>query len=152
MLYADSTDSGTDYPLAVGYKLDANVHMVPLSVVMGDITYQDGSEAVRNNFFKVLESSNDLPTTSQPSAGDFAKIIPKPGRQRPGYPFHPSLLRAERNDQLCHRCNQNGARSEYNRCGYQKRFPSARVGRWQQQPKQSAQAGQERKFWNCSRK
>jgi len=26
--------------------------MVPLSVVMGDITYQDGSEAVRNNFFR----------------------------------------------------------------------------------------------------
>jgi DegV family protein with EDD domain len=68
------TDSGTDYPLASGNKLDSNVHIVPLSVVMGDITYQDGSESVRNNFFNVLESSNDLPTTSQPSAGDFAKL------------------------------------------------------------------------------
>jgi DegV family protein with EDD domain len=68
------TDSGTDYPLASANKLDANVHMVPLSVVMGDKTYQDGSDAVRNEFFKVLETSKDLPTTSQPSAGDFARI------------------------------------------------------------------------------
>jgi len=68
------TDSGTDYPLASGNKPDANVHTVPLSVVMGGITYQDGSDSVRQDFFRVLETSQDLPTTSQPSAGDFAKL------------------------------------------------------------------------------
>ena len=68
------TDTGTDYPLASGYKPDANVHTVSLSVVMGGITYQDGGDAVRQNFFKELVTSNDLPTTSQPSAGDFVKL------------------------------------------------------------------------------
>jgi DegV family protein with EDD domain len=68
------TDSGTDYLLASGNQPDANIHMVPLSVVMGEKTYRDGSEAVRLDFFRDLETSKDLPTTSQPSAGDFAKL------------------------------------------------------------------------------
>ena len=68
------TDSGTDYLLASGNQPDANVHMVPLSVVMGEKTYQDGSDAVCKDFFRELATSKDLPTTSQPSAGDFVKL------------------------------------------------------------------------------
>ena len=68
------TDSCTDYQLASGNQPDANVHTVPLSVVMGEKTYQGGSDAVRKDFFRELEISKDLPTTSQPSAGDFAKL------------------------------------------------------------------------------
>lgn len=68
------TDSGTDYRLAVENDRDLNIHEVPLLVTIGERTFQDGSQQTRTDFYRLLAETNDLPTTSQPSAGEFAAL------------------------------------------------------------------------------
>ena len=50
------------------------VYMVPLKVHFGDETYRDGVDMSYRQFFAKLESSTVLPTTSQPTAGEFAAV------------------------------------------------------------------------------
>ena len=68
------TDSGTDYPLASNSHPDELVHIVPLAVQMDQSSYKDGGEVTHARFYQDLEVSTNLPTTSQPSAGQFAEI------------------------------------------------------------------------------
>jgi DegV family protein with EDD domain len=72
------TDSGTDYQLSsLENENHENIHVVPLSVTLEGKTYADGVEGQRDEFFQRLEQSGELPITSQPSAGDFAKLYKK---------------------------------------------------------------------------
>jgi fatty acid kinase fatty acid binding subunit len=48
-----------------------SVTVVPLYVIFGDQTYRDGVDLTIDDFFRLLVESQDLPRTSQPSAGDF---------------------------------------------------------------------------------
>jgi DegV family protein with EDD domain len=68
------TDSGTDYPLASEYRPDAMVHIVPLNVQLGQSSFQDGEGASHQTFYRELDASQAMPTTSQPSAGQFASL------------------------------------------------------------------------------
>ena len=48
--------------------------MVPLKVHFGDATFRDGVDMTYRDFFAKLVASDVLPTTSQPTAGEFAAV------------------------------------------------------------------------------
>ena len=66
------TDSATDTHLLEDKGLD--VHIVPLKVTLDEKTYRDKIDISADEFYKILENSEGLPVTSQPSAGEFAEI------------------------------------------------------------------------------
>ena len=51
-----------------------DVRMVPLKVIIGDHTYLDWIDFTPETFYPKLVASAKLPTTSQPSPADFAKV------------------------------------------------------------------------------
>lgn len=67
------TDSGTDVGLSEEQRKHLNIHVVPLNVQLGDNVYKEGVDIKPDDFYPLLEKSEDLPTTSQPSAGEFAE-------------------------------------------------------------------------------
>jgi DegV family protein with EDD domain len=62
-------DSTCDPP--AGFFDRPGLYMVPLKVHFGDETYRDGIDMTYQEFFAKLEASEVLPTTSQPTAGEF---------------------------------------------------------------------------------
>lgn len=48
----------------------SNLHSVPLKIIFGDKTYADGIDLTQDEFFDMLEKTEELPTTSQPSIGE----------------------------------------------------------------------------------
>ena len=68
-LVADSTAG-----LPEGYAKEHNIRVVPLYVKIGEDTYRDGVDISADEFYQRLPHSSPLPTTSQPSAGDFGKV------------------------------------------------------------------------------
>jgi len=66
------TDSTTDTHLLE--EKDLNIHIVPLKVTLDEKSYRDGIDLSANDFYQVLEKSDGLPVTSQPSAGEFAEL------------------------------------------------------------------------------
>jgi DegV family protein with EDD domain len=71
------TDSGTDLSLSSEQQSSLNIHVVPLTVTLDEISYQEGVDIQPEDFYPLLEASGNLPTTSQPSAGEFAEIYKK---------------------------------------------------------------------------
>lgn len=64
------TDSTADILPAEAAKL--NVELVPLQVTFEDgISYRDGMDLTPEQFYAKLETCHNLPTTSQPSPGQF---------------------------------------------------------------------------------
>jgi DegV family protein with EDD domain len=53
--------------------LEYGIHVVPLYVMFGETTYVDGVDLSSDEFYRLLEESPQLPTTSQPTAEDFIK-------------------------------------------------------------------------------
>jgi len=68
------TDSGTDVWLSSKEMADLGIHVVPLVVTLDDKSYLEGVDIEPEVFYPLLEASDGLPTTSQPSAGDFAEL------------------------------------------------------------------------------
>jgi len=68
------TDSGTDLCLAPEQVAELNIHTVPLVVTLEGASYREGVDIQTEEFYRLLASTDSLPTTSQPSAGDFATI------------------------------------------------------------------------------
>jgi DegV family protein with EDD domain len=66
------TDSGVNVPAEVQREYD--IHIVPLKVTFGDRTYRDGADITTAQFYEMLIGASQLPTTSQPSAGDFVEV------------------------------------------------------------------------------
>ena len=62
---ADPSDGFWDRP---------GLYMVPLKVHFGDETFRDGVDMSYTEFFRKLEASDVLPTTSQPTAGEFTAV------------------------------------------------------------------------------
>jgi len=54
-----------------GFLERAGLYMVPLKVHFGDETFRDGVDMTYQEFFAKLAASEVLPTTSQPTAGEF---------------------------------------------------------------------------------
>jgi DegV family protein with EDD domain len=71
------TDSGTDITLTPDEKEILNVHVVPLVVTLDGKSYREGLDIQPADFYDLLDASDQMPTTSQPSAGDFAALYRK---------------------------------------------------------------------------
>ncbi len=65
-------DSTSDAP--GGFFDRDGLYMVPLKVHFGDETFRDGVDMTYQEFFARLEASEVLPTTSQPTAGEFTTV------------------------------------------------------------------------------
>jgi len=68
------TDSGADLTLAPEQMSELNIHVIPLNVTLDGITYREDIDIQPSEFYQLLAKTDSLPTTSQPSAGDFAEI------------------------------------------------------------------------------
>jgi len=67
------TDSTSDLPADL---VQANsIHVVPLNLIMGDKTWRDGIDIDPPTFYKLLESSPDFPSTSQPNVAAFQGLF-----------------------------------------------------------------------------
>jgi DegV family protein with EDD domain len=71
------TDSGTDISLTKEEQQELNIHVVPLNVSLDDVTYREGVDIQPADFYPLLAETEDMPTTSQPSAGEFADTYRK---------------------------------------------------------------------------
>ncbi len=63
------TDSTADIPLDQARA--AGITVVPLTVFFGDEAYLDGIELDNAGFYSKLQTSKELPRTSQPSPAAF---------------------------------------------------------------------------------
>ncbi len=52
-----------------------NIHVVPLQVIWEGKAYRDGVDITPEDFYRRLEHAKTLPTSSQPSAQDFADVF-----------------------------------------------------------------------------
>jgi len=52
-----------------------NIQVVPLNIHWDDKTYIDGIDITPVEFYERLEQSSTIPSTSQPSAGDFLQVF-----------------------------------------------------------------------------
>ena len=77
------TDSGTDLRLPEGEEAELNIHTVPLTVTLDGKSYREGVDIEHKDFYPLLEASGGLPTTSQPSAGEFAEMYRKVAKNDP---------------------------------------------------------------------
>ncbi len=77
------TDSGTDVSLTPEEMARLDVHIVPLAVTLGGRTYREGIDIQRAEFYRLLGEADGLPTTSQPSAGEFAALYRQLGARDP---------------------------------------------------------------------
>ena len=66
------TDSCSDLPPSVAQ--DNDVAVLPLYVNIGGDTYRDGVDIDADRFYSLQERLPGLPTTSQPSVGDFVEV------------------------------------------------------------------------------
>jgi len=71
-------DSTCDAPLS--YFDQDGLYMVPLKVHFGDEMFRDRLDMTPEEFFARLEASPALPTTSQPTAGEFAAVYEEAGQ------------------------------------------------------------------------
>lgn len=73
MKIAVMTDSTAYIPKDMREAKD--IHMVPLSVVFGDDSYEEEMDITTEEFYQKVKDSKDLPTTSQPSIGYVTKKL-----------------------------------------------------------------------------
>jgi len=67
------TDSGTDLGLSSEEAGELKIHVVPLVVTLEGQSYREGVDIQSDEFYRLLAATHNLPSTSQPSAGDFAE-------------------------------------------------------------------------------
>ena len=81
------TDSGTDTNLSPEEMQDLNITVVPLNVTLDGKTYREGLDIEPGQFYDLLDASQNMPTTSQPSAVKsswrVSTIFLRPGSARP---------------------------------------------------------------------
>ena len=70
-----ATDSTCDLP--PGYFQDYDITVVPINIQFGTETYEDGVTIDRETFVRKIDEMGILPTTSQPSAGQFQQYYEK---------------------------------------------------------------------------
>ncbi len=79
-------DSTADFPEAQNWF--ANWRMVPLYVRFGDQSYSDYVELGPDEFYARLRTADELPTTSQPTPGDFLAAYEQLGAFERIYSLH----------------------------------------------------------------
>ena len=68
------TDSGVDLGLSPERLADLNINVVPLMVTMEGKTYREGVDIVPDESYRLLETTQGFPSTSQPSVGSFSEV------------------------------------------------------------------------------
>lgn len=68
------TDSGTNVGLSAKELTELDIHVIPLTVTLAGKSYREGVDISTEEFYKLLASTHNFPTTSQPSAGVFAQM------------------------------------------------------------------------------
>ena len=66
------TDSTSDIPQQIADKLE--IFVVPIFVSFGEKSYRDGVDIRSETLYKMLESSPDYPSTSQPNPENFTAV------------------------------------------------------------------------------
>ncbi|GAP14374.1 EDD domain protein, DegV family [Longilinea arvoryzae] len=66
------TDRGADLLPEVAEKY--GIHFTPLKVTLDSHTYASGVDITPEEFYKLLEGTEDMPLTSQPSVGEFVDL------------------------------------------------------------------------------
>jgi DegV family protein with EDD domain len=66
------SDRGMD--LAPEQMEGLDIHLAPLTLTLDGKTYRSGVDIQPDEFYRLLAASPNYPSTSQPSAGDFAEI------------------------------------------------------------------------------
>lgn len=66
------TDSTAYLPAELADKYD--IHIIPASVIFGDQAFRDRVDLTPKEFYQMLRVAEALPTTTQPSAGDFLEL------------------------------------------------------------------------------
>ena len=75
MSIAIVTDSTADIPKDIAQK--HGITVVPLNVRFGMEEFKDGIDIDNDEFYRRLQAESELPTTSQPSPGDFSAAYEK---------------------------------------------------------------------------
>lgn len=73
------TDSTCDLPAS--YFKDYDIGVVPVNIQFGNDSYQEGVNIDQTTFYKKVDAMGIIPTTSQPSVGQFAEMYRAFARQ-----------------------------------------------------------------------
>lgn len=71
------TDSGMDMYLPPDQMPDSDIHVVRHTISLNQKTYRSGVDIQPDELYHQLATTGGFPTTSQPSAGDFAEVFRK---------------------------------------------------------------------------
>jgi DegV family protein with EDD domain len=80
--FAVVTDSNAD--LRDEWRDRYDIEVFPLKVLFGNETFRDGVDMTNVEFFRKLEASTKLPTTSAPSPGEFAEVYSRLAKEFDG--------------------------------------------------------------------
>lgn len=75
------TDRGADLAPEQAEGLD--LHFAPLRLTLDGQTYSSGVDLQPDAFYRMLDETESFPTTSQPSAGDFAELYTQLAKSDP---------------------------------------------------------------------
>lgn len=56
---------------------DLGIYVIPMQIIFGERTYEDAFELTVEQFYKKMEKTDVLPSTSQPAVGIFIKVYEK---------------------------------------------------------------------------
>lgn len=82
MAVAVVVDSTSDIPEAL--RTELGISVVPLLILFGSEQFRDGIDMSNDEFYARLEEGRVHPTTSQPSAGDFAETYERLAKDHEG--------------------------------------------------------------------
>jgi DegV family protein with EDD domain len=75
------SDSG--YDLSEQQKGSFAVHTLPLKLTLSGVTYRSGIDIQPEEFYKMLETTDDMPITSTPSPGEFLELYKEVAQKDP---------------------------------------------------------------------
>lgn len=67
------TDSSSD--LSPAYAAENDIEIIPLRILFGEESYLSGVEMTPDQFFRKLETVEELPKTSQPTPGELTEVF-----------------------------------------------------------------------------
>jgi len=76
------TDSVANIPAELVEKYD--IHVIPCLVVFGQEVFRDGVDMTPTEFYRRFRESEELPTTSVPSMGEFLSLYRRLGKEAEG--------------------------------------------------------------------
>lgn len=75
------TDSGFD--LSPEQTEPLSIHTLPLKISLSGVNYQSGIDIQPEEFYTLLQNTDDMPTTSTPSPGEFLELYKKVAEDDP---------------------------------------------------------------------